>query len=68
MLSGDPEEYVSRNKTTLVRIIKHSSDDFVRSLAAAAIIEFGDDATREEIIETLENLKNCDDNWGDCEC
>lgn len=57
-----PDQYVKENQEVLSNIIKHSSDDFVRSLAVAAIVEYGDDATRGEIIGELEKLKNCETN------
>lgn len=39
--SSDPEEYVCENRETLVDIIKHGNDDFVRALALAALVEYG---------------------------
>lgn len=50
------------NQEVLSNIIKHSSDDFVRALAVAAIVEYSDDATRDEIIGELEKLKNSETN------
>lgn len=37
----DPDEYVRQNRDTLVEIIKHGTDPFVRALAIAALVEFG---------------------------
>lgn len=51
-----PEEYVSENHDQLVRIIKHSSDEFVRALAIAALIEYADDPTRESVRRDLERF------------
>lgn len=52
-----PKEYVQQNKQTLVRLLKHSNDDFVRALALAAIVEFGEDATLESIEADLDRLR-----------
>lgn len=50
----DPDEYVRNNRDTLVRIIKHGNDDFVRSLALAALVEYGDDPDIEKVRRELE--------------
>jgi len=50
----DPDEYVRKNRDTLVRIIKHGNDDFVRSLALAALVEYGDDPDIEKVRRELE--------------
>jgi hypothetical protein len=39
----DPERYVQENSDTLLRIIKHVNDEWVRAMALAAIVEFGED-------------------------
>lgn len=38
----DPDQYVRENRNTLVEIIKHSNDTFVRALCLAALVEYGD--------------------------
>jgi len=53
----DPNEYVNQNKETLSRIIKHSSDTFTRSLALAALVEYGEDATIDDVIEDLKQVR-----------
>jgi len=63
--STDPEQYVNTNEDKLVRIIKHSSNDFPRALALAALIEYGDDATIESVATDLERL--IDNKEGDFE-
>jgi hypothetical protein len=45
----DPDEYVRNNRDTLVRIVKHGNDDFVRSLALAALVEYGEDPDIEKV-------------------
>lgn len=50
----DPDEYVRKNKGTLVEIIKHSNDTFVRALCLAALTEYGDDPDPEDIKAELE--------------
>jgi hypothetical protein len=52
-----PSEYVRDNKEQLDRLIKHSNNDFVRALAIAAIIEYGDDPSVEAITRDLERIK-----------
>ena len=55
--SSDPERYVSENQEILTEIIKHSSNKFVRALAIAAIIEYGDEPTVEQLIDELEAIR-----------
>jgi HEAT repeat protein len=57
MESSDPTRYVQENEEQLTRLLKHSNNDFVRSLALAALIEFGDDATVDTVTEDLEKLR-----------
>jgi hypothetical protein len=38
---GDLDEFVQENQEILVKIIKHSDDEFVRGLALSALIEYG---------------------------
>lgn len=51
--STDPEEYVRENRETLVDIIKHGTDQFVRALALAALVEYGDDPDLEQVRHEL---------------
>ena len=57
----DPDEYVRANRETLVRIVKHSNDAFVRALCLAAIVEYGDDPSVDEIRDDLERLEEFDE-------
>jgi hypothetical protein len=52
-----PSENVQNNKEQLDRLIKHSNNDFVRALAIAAIVEYGDDPSVEAITRDLERVK-----------
>lgn len=54
---SDPERYVQENKDTLVRIIKHGDDEFVRALALAAILRFGDEPAIHDIEHEIEQAK-----------
>jgi hypothetical protein len=56
-----PSEYVRENKQQLERLIKHSNNDFVRALAIAAFLEYGEDASVESITEDLERIKELRD-------
>ena len=54
----DPETYARENKETLVRIIKHGNDQFVRSLALAVLIEYGDDPDLQELRSEIDQITN----------
>ncbi|MDB2247409.1 hypothetical protein [Halorubrum ezzemoulense] len=56
-----PSEYVRENKNQLERLIKHSNNDFVRALAIAAFIEYGEDASVEAITKDLERIKELEE-------
>lgn len=60
--STDPQEYVNQNAEVLTRILKHSSNTFVRALALAALVEYGDNPTVESVVEDLERLRVDRDN------
>lgn len=49
-----PDEYVRENNETLVRILKHGNDEFVRALALAALVEYGDDPDIEQVRQELD--------------
>lgn len=51
-----PDTYVRENRETLVEIIKHGNDDFVRALALAALVEFGGDPDVEAVRRDLARL------------
>lgn len=57
-MSGvDPDEYVHENRETLVEIIKHGTDEFVRALALAALVEFGGDPEIERVRRELDRAE-----------
>lgn len=53
----DPDEYVRENRETLVKIIKHGNDEFVRALALAALVEFGGDPDIEQVRRELDRAE-----------
>lgn len=53
----DPEEYVRQNKETLVKIIKHGDDEFVRAMALTALVMYGDDPSPTELRAELERVE-----------
>lgn len=53
----DPETYVRENHETLVEILKHGNDDFVRALALAALVEYGDEPDRETVRRELDQIE-----------
>lgn len=54
----DPDQYVRENRDTLVEIIKHSNDTFVRALCLAALVEYGDTPDVEAVRAELDELTN----------
>jgi hypothetical protein len=56
----DPDEYVRDNRETLIRIVKHSNDEFVRALCLAAIVEYGDEPSVDDIQNDLDRLEEFD--------
>jgi hypothetical protein len=54
---GDPEKFVEQNHDTLVKILKHSDDKFVRGLALSALIEYGKDPLIEDIEQDLKRAR-----------
>lgn len=53
----EPDRYVRENRETLVRIIKHGNDDFVRALALAAIVEYGGEPEVKTLRRELDRLE-----------
>jgi hypothetical protein len=53
----DPDRYVRENRETLVKIIKHGNDDFVRALALAALVEYGGDPAVEQLRHELDRIE-----------
>jgi hypothetical protein len=49
-----PDEYVRRNRETLVEVIKHGTDPFVRALALAALVEYGEEPDLERVRHQLD--------------
>lgn len=54
---ADPEAYVREHRDDLIEIIKHGDDAFVRGLALAAIIEYGEDPDVEDLIVEIERFR-----------
>ena len=54
MSSRSPDEYVQENQDTLVKIIKHGTDDFVRAFALAALVEYGEEPDIERVRRELD--------------
>ena len=54
MSSSSPDEYVQENQDTLVKIIKHGTDDFVRAFALAALVEYGEEPDIERVRRELD--------------
>lgn len=54
---GDPDRFVAENGETLVRLLKHGDDEFVRALALAVLIEYGDDPHLEDIEREIARVR-----------
>jgi hypothetical protein len=50
----DPDVYVRENRETLVEIIKHGTDPWVRALAMAALVEFGGEPELDRVQRELD--------------
>lgn len=50
----DPDEYVREHHETLVEIVKHGTDSFVRAFALAALVEYGGEPSIERVRHELE--------------
>lgn len=55
-LIDDPETYVREHRETLVEIIKHGDDDFVRALCLAAIVKYGTDPDVAQLQQEIARL------------
>jgi hypothetical protein len=53
-----PEIYVQENWETLIEIIKHSNDTFMRSFCLAAIVKFGEDPEIDQLKEEVAHLED----------
>lgn len=60
MSADSPDEYVRENQDTLVRIIKHGTDDFVRAFALAALVEYGEEPDIEQVRRELDRATKRD--------
>jgi hypothetical protein len=50
----DPDEYVREHRETLVEIIKHGTDPFVRAFALAALVEYGEEPDLDRVRHELD--------------
>lgn len=57
----DPEAYVRENKGTLIKIIKHGDDEFVRAMALTALVLYGDDPDPAAIRRALDRVEQVHD-------
>lgn len=54
-VNGD--QYVQENKDTLVRILKHGDDEFVRALVLQALVRYGDEPTLHDVQSEIERAR-----------
>lgn len=55
-LTDAPETYVREHRETLLKIIKHGDDGFVRALCLAALVKYGRDPDVEQLQEEVARL------------
>jgi len=55
-LTDAPETYVQEHRETLIEIIKHGDDEFVRALCLAALVKYGTDPDIEHLQEEIARL------------
>lgn len=55
--ADDPDAYVRENRGTLIRILKHGDNEFVRALALAALTRYGDEPLIEDVEHELRQAK-----------
>jgi hypothetical protein len=55
--TSDPERYVRENRETLVRVIRHGSDEFARACAWTLLDEYADDVALEQIEAEFQRIK-----------
>ncbi|WP_081927415.1 hypothetical protein [Halobellus rufus] len=56
--NGDPKEFLEDNQEVLLRVLKHSDDEFVRALILSALVEYGPDPLIEDVERDLERAVN----------
>lgn len=52
----DPETFVAENREQVVKVIRHSSDPFIRACAWTLLDRYSDDPDLEELHEELEEI------------
>ncbi|NLV10256.1 MULTISPECIES: hypothetical protein [Halomicrobium] len=55
--SADGDQFVQENKDTLVRILKHGDDEFVRALALSALVRYGNEPMLHDVESEIERAK-----------
>lgn len=55
--NGDPDQFVGNNRETLVRIVKHGDDRFVRALAMNALVLYGSNPDLEDVEREIQRAK-----------
>lgn len=55
--SADGDQFVQENKDTLVRILKHGDDEFVRALALSALLRYGNEPALHDVENEIERAK-----------
>lgn len=56
--AAEAEAYVREHNEALIELVKFSNDKFLRALALAAIVEFGDEPTVESLRREVDKIDN----------
>jgi len=63
-LTDAPETYVQEHRETLIEIIKHGDDNFVRALCLTALVMYGADPDVEQLQEEIARLDELREKMG----
>jgi len=57
----DPDTYVRENKDRLRRIVKHGDDEWVRAMALAALVEYGDQPDVDQLRNEIDRMEELEE-------
>ena len=57
----DPDTYVRENKDRLRRIVKHGDDEWVRAMALAALVKYGDQPDVDQLRSEIDRMEELEE-------
>jgi hypothetical protein len=57
----NPDTYVRENKDRLRRIVKHGDDEWVRAMALAALVEYGDQPDVDQLRSEIDRMEELEE-------